>query len=354
MRLSVRIFVVVLVFAVLYHGLVSIVTPKFLYDGDWATTNTFCGFYNMEKESIDVIIMGSSMAASSIIPQLLYDEYGILSYNLGCEQQNLLTSYYWLLEALKYQKPKVLLLETFMLYGHTLTEPLYSDEPATRKAFDYMRWSANKVNAVNDICSHDSNQSELSYYIPTIRYHDRWKSLGEKDFKLKQGLEHSELKGYAPLYHICEGQYEPFDKDSIQNTEQAEILPLMKEYAEKIFDLCKDSGIEVILYRTPGTGSIERYRAISDFCRSYSFEYYDFGEASLYNNISYNFYFDNSDAHPNVRGAQKMTKYMGKILQKKHGVSDKENWQWEITDEYYKQKVDDRFYHPENEDNVQS
>ncbi|MCR5526368.1 MAG: hypothetical protein K6F39_03180, partial [Lachnospiraceae bacterium] len=37
--------------------------PKFFYENDWATTNTYTGFYKMKKNSIDVLFLGSSHAA---------------------------------------------------------------------------------------------------------------------------------------------------------------------------------------------------------------------------------------------------------------------------------------------------
>lgn len=75
-------------------------------------------------------------------------------------------------------------------------EPLNFKEPGQRKDFDYMKWSKVKISAVHDICSLDSSQSELSYYLPFVRYHDRWKELGKLDFSYTP----SQLYGFAPLY----------------------------------------------------------------------------------------------------------------------------------------------------------
>ena len=75
-------------------------------------------------------------------------------------------------------------------------EPLNFKEPGQRKDFDYMKWSKVKISAVHDICSLDSSQSEFSYYLPFVRYHDRWKELGKLDFTYTP----SKLYGFAPLY----------------------------------------------------------------------------------------------------------------------------------------------------------
>ena len=80
------------------------------------TTLSYLNFYEMEEDTIDVLFMGSSLAATSYIPQELYDRYGITSYNLASEKQSPVISYYWLKEALRYQSPKVLILDCYYLF----------------------------------------------------------------------------------------------------------------------------------------------------------------------------------------------------------------------------------------------
>lgn len=45
-----------------------------------------------------------------------------------------------------------------------------------------MRWGPVKVEAVRGYCSEIRGQSVLSYYLPNIRFHSRWKELSKKDF----------------------------------------------------------------------------------------------------------------------------------------------------------------------------
>ncbi len=52
--------------------------------------------------------------------------------SIGARQQSLLVSYFWLMEAFRYQSPSVVVLDT---------EPLNSSEAAVRLAMDSMRWS---------------------------------------------------------------------------------------------------------------------------------------------------------------------------------------------------------------------
>ena len=95
-----------------------ILTPKYFYDDEWPTTATYLDFYDLERDSVDVLFMGSSHAGSFFNPQILYDTYNIVSYNLSSEQQSMLVTYYWLKEALRYQSPKVVILDTHMMHRY--------------------------------------------------------------------------------------------------------------------------------------------------------------------------------------------------------------------------------------------
>ena len=138
--------------------------PKYYYTYAWPSTNTFQDFYALEKDSVDVLFFGSSHAVSSLNPQVVYDTYGITSYNLGSEQQSLVVSYYWLREALKYQSPKAVIIDTYMLHKFS-DSYVYNDmncsESAVRKAMDNMRLSPLKWEAAQTIAKTDPAQYPL-------------------------------------------------------------------------------------------------------------------------------------------------------------------------------------------------
>ena len=90
-----RVVIFSAVLCVILHCINKILTPKYLYEDTWPTTATYTEFYKLEDNSVDVFFLGSSNAAAGFIPQELYNNYGITSYNLGCEQQSMLISYYW-------------------------------------------------------------------------------------------------------------------------------------------------------------------------------------------------------------------------------------------------------------------
>lgn len=315
--------------------------PKYFYNNSWPTTATYTGFYKMPKDSVDVLFFGSSHAASGFNPQELYDRYGITSYNLGCEQQNLLVSYYWLKEALDYQKPKVVVVDTYMLQWYSGNEPLNTAESCTRKAIDYMRWGKAKVEAVHDIAKYDSNQSLWSYYLTNIRFHTRWSWLGSDDFADWEGRSHFETKGYAPLNSFSGNTwYQPFSERS--TTEQSDLHPLMLEYMDKIVSLCEENGIQLLLVKNPTTAtSVVLHNSIKAFAAERNLEFVDMNDISNYRKLGFHFSKDMADdGHPNVSGAMKITDFVGKILVEQYGVTARQNTVWEETKQYYQELKD--------------
>ena len=313
----------------------QIMVPKFFFNTTWPTTSTYLGFYEMEKNTIDVFFLGSSHAASSFVPQELYNNYGITSYNLGCEQQNVLTSYFWLKEGLRYQKPKIVILDCYALFSNRPEEALNSTESGTRKAIDYMQWSSVKREAVKTICELDEKQSLLSYYFPNIRYHARWTELSEEDFAFSEMSNHYELKGYVPLTAYYGKKFKPFDAKDMK--EGLNMVPLMKEYLDKIVELCEQEEIQLILVKTPSTTeNIEKFYTTKQYADEHNLTFLDFNEKELYEQTEFFFMENNNDiGHVNIWGAKKLTNYVGMLLTNDYGMKESTDEQWEISKEYY-------------------
>ena len=67
--------------------------------------------YVQPKNKIDVLFLGSSHVHCNVNTQLLWDEYGMAAYLMTGAEQPLWNSYYNLKEALKTQKPKLVVLD---------------------------------------------------------------------------------------------------------------------------------------------------------------------------------------------------------------------------------------------------
>ena len=133
-----------LILCILLHAADQMLVLKGVENRYYSAASTYGGFYHMRKNTVDVLFLGTSNTYCAFSPDELYRRYGIRSYNLAGSQQSMLTSYYWLEEALRTQKPKVVVLDVFYAFYNT------GNEGSFHKAFDFMRWSDIKVPALGD------------------------------------------------------------------------------------------------------------------------------------------------------------------------------------------------------------
>ena len=321
-------FILILIFSLVLIN--KTLQPKYYFatNTGWPSTSTFRQFYQMDKNSVDVLFLGSSVAVNNFIPQQLYNDYGIRSYNLASEQQNVLLSYYWLKEALQYQTPKLVVLEAFFLQNLHGDLALNTSEGLTRKAIDPMRWSPVKWEAVHDICQRDPSQTVMSYLFTNIRYHGRWKELESWDF-ITEDYSKPVLFGWAP----GQDEYipvEPFE-ESDEDT-SCQLREDMVEYFEKMVSLCNEKGIRLILVKVPQSGKMTHidyaYRKLAE---QYGIDYYNFLEKSLYDRMKVDTATEWVASHGNLSGNYKNSALLGEIIAERYAIPCMQDEQYEKT-----------------------
>lgn len=317
----------VLLFAVaaVYLAAADLLMPKFMQDL-WHATRTIDGFYEEEKGSLDFLFLGSSQTATSITPMEMYEKYGITGYNLSTEQQNLVLSYYLMKDALRYQKPKVVVLDTLFLFQFYSAKPVNMNEMAIRKVVDAMPWSSVKMEAIRDICELvPEEHSALSYYLTPIRYHERWKEIDRSDFYYYMMQKRNALKGYAVYDHVEPTDHYGFTLGTTD--ESAEFVDMMVTYFDKLAKLCKEEGIELLLIKTPRPGQYswgeKRHNACEELAQEYGLTFIDFNTTDMLETLGWDSQQDSGDvSHVNMYGASKLTDYMGKYLMENYGLED--------------------------------
>ena len=326
------VFLFLLVISLYYIN--EMLLPKYtLKNNLWPMTSSYNQFYQMEEDSVDVLFLGSSVVVNAFSPQEIYDTYGIRSYNLASEEQSIFLSYYWLKEALRYQNPQVVVLDTRFLFPQHL-EGTNTIEPMTRKCLDPMKWSSVKAEAVNAVCEMDPVQSKLSYYLTNIRFHSRWTFLEEQDILLSQS-QYSELKGFSPTMENGPETYTPYTPDG---NEEAFVPPhqAMLEYLDRMVELCKEEGITLMLISLPGNTMND---GVNNMLTSYSQEkevdFYNLDQKLWYDQIGAKLPEENAVGHDNLWGAIKISRFLGKLLQEEYHVPAVEDPQYEKTREFY-------------------
>ena len=68
--------------------------------------STWESYLQEEKNTIDVMVFGSSIAYCDVIPASIYEKTGATCYIIASAEQTIPISYYYLKQALKTQSPK--------------------------------------------------------------------------------------------------------------------------------------------------------------------------------------------------------------------------------------------------------
>ena len=273
--------------------------------------------YHIPEQSADVLVLGSSHGYMGIDENLMWTEFGIPSFAMCSSSQSPAVSYYTLKEVLKYQSPKVVLMELYTFYYDTqnlLTEPEHAQ---LSKGVDPLRLGEFKVEEIGDLFREMSWKERLNWYLPFLKYHSRWKELVAYDFD--------------PMYFL-RGSKVTFQtrpaEDPGMTDELGELFDYNMSYFEKIRALCEENGISLVVFTTPiATGSEESFRlkigannALEQYMEQQGIPYLYYQKL---NETGIDFSADFFDeTHLNTRGMEKITRHMGKWLKENYELPD--------------------------------
>lgn len=234
------------------------------------------------ENTLDYIVIGDSEGFTSIAPMELWRSNGFAGFNCGRISQRMQTAYFNFLDVLKIQSPKVVLLETNMIFRQQNVVTLLTE----------------KFNRLVG--------ERFQIYL----YHDQWKRV----FSKSTGLDDTNVfKGLK--YKVGSNVYVggTYIHPTLKN---AEIGRAQLGYLDKIREECRERGIQLILYSTPSPKcwSYDKHNAVEQYAKQYSLEYVDMN--LLLEDIGIDWGKDTYDRgdHLNFFGAQKVTAYMARYL----------------------------------------
>ncbi|MDR1320552.1 MAG: SGNH/GDSL hydrolase family protein [Gracilibacteraceae bacterium] len=298
-----RALVIMIFYGALIAALQQLLTPKYMeeiFEGA-----LIAEYYAAEKDH-DVLFIGDCEVYENFSPITLFEEFGLTSYIRGGPQQLIWQSYYLLEDTLRYEKPDIVVFNVLaMQYG----EP--QSEAYNRLNLDGMALSPAKVKAV--LASMLPEESFWSYFLPLLRYHDRWRELAPEDFAFFFQRAAASHNGFMmrsdvkPVGRIPAGAM----------LEDYALAPVCFDYLDRMRELCGASGMELVLIKAPTIWPHwypEWDRQIRDYAERYGLLYINFLDNM--ENIGLDLAVDTYDAglHLNLAGAEKLTRYFGAAL----------------------------------------
>lgn len=275
---------------------------------------TMQNFYAQPEGTVDVLLVGNSHSGINVDTATLWTEHGIASYNLWGGVQPLWNSYHFIVEALKYQTPKVIGLEITA----TISDYEYSEEQNQIKNIVGMKLSKNKIDAIKVTAP---QEKWLNLLLGFPMYHNRFDELEEKDFNSfpwSEGLEN--FKGSYILYGT--GNYEFESGEGI--TECRDIMDKQEEYLIKTIELCKEKNVPLFLFKSPALerkDAQEIFNTVALIAEEYGIDFVNMNLMDDVIGITADDY--STDRHMNGSGARKVASYLGGYIRDNFDVPDR-------------------------------
>lgn len=317
MKKAIKIIAIVVVLIVIFAFLNRLFEPK--YATSLVEGSMIAQYYNEPKDH-EVIFIGDCEVYANISPMVMYEQEGIKAYVRGSSQQLIWQSYYILEETLKYEKPKVVVLNVnAMRYGKNSSEV---SEAYNRLTIDQMKWSKEKINIIYD--SKTEEETFISYIFPIFRYHSRYDKLQKEDFEYLMKRKDNTYNGFLVNKNIKALTNLPTKRELANYSLPNECF----NYLDKITKRCKENNIELVLIKAPSMYPYwyEEYdKQIKEYAKQNNLDYYNLKENVEEVGIDYKVDTYDGGLHLNLTGATKLSTYFAKILKEKYNLIDYKN-----------------------------
>lgn len=315
-----------------------LVMPK--YTGD-IKEGGFTAEYYREKNPHEVLMVGDCELYENFSPVTMWKNYGITSYIRGSAQQLTWQSYYLLKDALRYEKPDVVVFNVLELKYNRPQRETYN-----RMTIDGMKWSRDKVGIIN--ASMKKSENFVDYLFPLLRYHSRITKLSRDDFRYFASDITRTTAGYYMRVDV-----DPY-QDGIWEEEKPSDMKLGSNamgYLDRIRKLCDDNGIKLLLVKAPSKSPLwydEWEEQIRDYADKYHLDYINFLEKADEIGIDYNKDTYDEGLHMNLSGAEKCGDYLGRFLSEKYGLKSmkgnkKISADWKAKEKFYNDMRDRQY-----------
>lgn len=319
-----------LAFVLTFAGVVHVLDFKYL-DSIFKVDS----FYELEDNTVDVLVLGSSHAYQGINTAVLWKDYGIAAFNFCGAAQPIWNTYYYLEEALKTQTPKAIILDTYYLY----MSDDYTDESTAIKNTYGFKNSKTKYEAIK--ASFNTEKSGNQYFFSILQYHSRYSDLSNEDFAAYQANE-AMYKNHKGFYCYFKSENVP-ENDLTSMEYQTPLTEKIDYYYRKIFELANSKNIPIIPVAIPfnaesfhqGFFNTAKYIAEEE----YGIKFYNF-MTDYKAAIGLDYKTDFADKqHLNHIGNTKLTTFLGNILKDEYKIPDRRGDEkfasWEADAEVY-------------------
>lgn len=271
-------------------------------------------YYKQKNNTVDLLFLGSSKVYCQIDTGILWDEFGISSFDLGGAEAPTWNSYYFMKEALKTQTPKVIMYDATII-GYR-QDVLYQPEVWSMTNNYGMHWNENRIMQL--YVNTESRKMFKKLLFPLDSMHSRYKELTKNDFVDENNSIN--YKGFDYRNTIVEFE----TPDMTHVTEKMCCDEKHEYYLRKMIELAKENNIPFVVMITPYVVTPEQqvyFNYVEEICQDEGVTYIDFNKK--YDELKLDFTRDMAeDIHLNLSGSKKLTEYLGSYVVNNYEVTD--------------------------------
>jgi hypothetical protein len=259
----------------------------------------------------DVIIIGSSRGSNAYNPLIIDSIAGTRSYNMTSGSQNAVESYYLLEEVFRYQKPKIVVYETFL--------PSFGENPDYYHVLSHAKFMSSE-GRFNLIVQGFKTRGAVNYLIPILKYRTYLRKDLKNLFrpKVKDTNKVELLEGYYYTDKVVDSatidHFEP-----IYSFENTLVSPdKAKKSIRRLAALCAKNNALFIAVRAPYpptrlkiSKTDTAYAFFNGTYKELQIPFYDFNYLSMYDYYDQDF---TDYHHMNFSGATKVSNELGQII----------------------------------------
>ena len=273
-------------------------------------------YYSLPRDTVDVLVLGTSHAGMNVSTKTLWDEYGIAGYRYWGSIQPIWNTYYYLIDALKYQTPKVVVMD-----AHSLTfQQDYGPYPVQVKNTIAMRLSKEKIENIWASAPADE-RAFLLFGFPT--YHNRYNQLTQEDFEYFPWDSHLEIQVLSSETSDYIYAFSILDKDTTVG--EAPLGEKEEKYFRMLLSYCSEHGINLEIVASPyEISEIEqqKFRRVRSIAAEYGFNFTNYNDN--YQDYGIDPQKDFLDpGHFNKTGMPKYARALGEMLKSKYDLPDR-------------------------------
>lgn len=281
----------------------------------------FAGFYAEKKDTLDIVMIGSSPVFPYYAAPKLWGESGIAMYPLSSNVQRPVAMKYLVKEAEKTQSPDLYIFEMRMF---TMEDAGLRENMAyTRGVTDNLRYSALRNETIRAMVPEDAEEGRLSFYLDIMKYHTNWKMLALPSEWANMTYHNPHpLKGYT-----FKDEVGPLPMPDCGGMEGTKPIPAEQEaYLRDLLDYLQQDGHDALFIVSPYGESVEdqqMYNYMEEIVTAAGYRFLNMNNYYEEIGIIYEEDFADYGSHTNAVGAEKCTDFLRAYLQTHYEFTDK-------------------------------